>query len=320
VSRYVRDDLSSSLEEAIMDLGLGFGPSLIASLLYGPSGILLNEGERKFEIPISDEARDILIERSKIIKKIYGHIIPRSISNIFPTIGGREISYAKAPIFKIRNPEIIRSIFRDNYNNELPSDDEKDGILHELLSQDPINVSNTRVYSYYPKGNKYILERRFKSEDEIKRKLLSLYGTLSDDEREVYPEFLLRISSDDFKFWGNYGEYLEEFGDGILRTQIGDYFGMRIIDLDTERGKKNLERLGSCGLGINLRGFKIVPERFNDHRKRLDEGKPGGFHYTILSSDFPNFPIEFQYLDFVSAIRDRFGSKKHSLYSQRGKQ
>lgn len=193
--------------------------------------------------------------------------------------------------------------------------------IRELFSNDTMNINNAYVRFYYDKGNNFLYSMRTKQNPNSQKKYKKLYDALDIDKKNLFPSFLSRVSHDPIFFWENENniKYHEIYGQEICDLMLGDYFGFKIIDLNNSRGKERLENLAKLGTNLGVRGFNLIKKRYDDHRKRLDENRPGGIHYTFTDKGLSNFPLEVQYLDLESMIRDMFGPKKHALYTHRGK-
>ncbi len=317
----VLEVLASEIDESIWEIGNGYGPSLIGLYLHGPSGIMVPDEEKKLIIPIDDYSINVLLEREKIIDEVYKKQISPKICSIVSSLTDGRGSFpdkCRMNAFKVRPFEDVRKILKDNFKWQFDLDSDTG---RELFSTDSMNITNNYVRIYHDKGNNYLYFMRQKQNSNSRSKYDLQYDKLKTDNQDIFPYFLERISKDEFYFWDeeHYKKYKEVYGEDIVRMMLGDYMGVKIVDLNQDRAKKRLEDLSKIGVEIKIPGFKVVPDRFDNHIDRLKENRPGGIHYTLVDKGLSNFPIEIQFLDFESMVRDMFGPNKHYLYTQRGK-
>ncbi|MCA9459631.1 MAG: hypothetical protein KC550_03720 [Nanoarchaeota archaeon] len=314
------DDYNLELDRDIYNQAGGYGPSLIGLHQYGPSGILVPKNERLIQIGYSETSKETIKNRIKVIDSSYKNVIipkiPGLISNLTDSKG--KISSERIRYFRIRPFDDIKKILRNSIDGSLDLDGDT---IRELFSNDTMNINNAYVRFYYDKGNNFLYSMRTKQNPNSQKKYKKLYDALDIDKKNLFPSFLSRVSHDPIFFWENENniKYHEIYGQEICDLMLGDYFGFKIIDLNNSRGKERLENLAKLGTNLGVRGFNLIKKRYDDHRKRLDENRPGGIHYTFTDKGLSNFPLEVQYLDLESMIRDMFGPKKHALYTHRGK-
>ena len=312
---------SDELNRDIYNQAGGYGPSLISLHSYGPSGILVPENERIYQINYDRRSIDIIKNRREIIDDIYLKAIRPKIPDLIAKLTDNKGKFYvdRFRYFRVRPFDDIRNILKNSIDSSLDLDGDT---IRELFSNDKMNVSNEYVRFYYDRGNKFLYSMRVKQSPKSKEKYKINYEKLSPDEKELFPNFLSRVSHDPLYFWenNNHKKYLEIFGKNICDLMLGDYFGFKVVDLNNSRGKERLEQLGRISFDFSVRGFNTIEGRYDDHRNRLlSDKKPGGIHYTFTDKGLSNFPIEVQYLDLESMIRDMFGPKKHALYTFRGK-
>lgn len=304
--------LTKRLDDAISNSGSAMGPALTNLILYGPM-----DGDL-----ISDNSRDILEFNTTLFEKIYnGSVLPK-IGNIFHMLTQDNSNFQKNRrklnrCFRKRSPDSIRKKIRDSYRGQFGLD----SVTAEgLFSENKIwNKYDEGLKYCFDKGSNFIISKRYKNVDEMRKKYCVRFDKLNDNEREKILEFVVDVAENNYASWNNHARYLNDYGKNSLEMMLGDIFGVKIVDLDQRRAETTMERLVEVGLRINFRNFSIVRDRFRDHRDRNKELRPGGIHYTLIDKALPNYPIEIQFRSIKDECFNLFGEKAHYLYGLKGK-
>lgn len=316
--------LEGRLNESISEMGVGFGPSLVNLLLYGPSGFDRDDGEKQIRLDIDPDNYDVLKRREESMTFDYNSIMHK-FSGVVSALTGGEGSFPKGKramsAFSNLPYEDIRKYLRENVDEEsleLLDEDTR----REVMQDDSMNVTNRNVgYLVDPSNGEYLYALRNKLVSSCWGKYDTLWQKLSEEEKEMFPQFLLRVSEDPFAYWEgeNYEKYREVFGDKVNDFMLRDVIALRITDTDIERAEETKEYIASKGDKVDLPGFENLTGLMKDHRGRACEGRPAGIHLALRDKSLVNFPMELQVMSGLDNIRDIAGPHKHCLYTQRGK-
>ncbi|NQZ84955.1 MAG: hypothetical protein HRU03_04510 [Nanoarchaeales archaeon] len=304
--------LFRKLNSAIEQTGFDFGPSAVNLFLNSPLGTE----------HISSENLKILETRESINQDIYSRIIFQKIRLIVQSLSSSKVSISKKSLLsnklKVISFEEVRDIIRNSYKNQF----ELDGITKAaLFSSEKLKVND---YVKFTKVNNLLIGSRMKLLSNSKEKLKTVYEENELSKIRVL-EFMLELANNPLEFWPGFTAYKSIYSNpnttkgDYTDLMLGDSFGVKIIDLVETRSEDSLDSLESSFPHTKIPGFKIVAQRFDDHRKRESLFKPGGLHYTLTDMGFTNFPVEVQVQGIKSFIFDKFGKYSHDLYSYRGK-
>ncbi len=318
-----RLELSDILNEAVSEMGTGFGPSLIGMYLFGPFGIKHSEKDKLLDLHFSKNSIKNLKERSELIEEIYSRTILPKTQNLVDILTGGIASFPDSFVkfennFKVEPFENIRKIIKENYELQFGIDDIT---AESLSSNEEMRYKNDYVKFYFDKKHNFLFKFRFKKKKNAIDKYSIRYRALSKSDKNKFGDFIAEVSIDTNEFWKNetLEKYYKLYGKDLVNTMLADYCGFSIIDLNQKRAEKRMSILEKKASIYNYSGFNIVNRRFDDHRKRVDTQRPGGLHLTFVDKGQPNFPIEVQYMGIKSLMYDMFGPNKHSLYTLRGK-
>lgn len=304
--------LFRKLNSAIEQKGFDLGPSAVNLILNGPLGTK----------HISQYNLDILTSRDSINNDIYSNIIFQKTRLIVQSLSSSKISLPNKCLstdkFKVIPFEQVREIIKTSYKNQFKLDSTTKTALY---SSEKLKENN---YIKFIKVNNLLIGSRMKLLLNSKEKLKTVY-----EENELSKigvlEFMLELANNPLEFWPGFTAYKSIYSNpnttkgDYTDLMLGDSFGVKIIDLVETRSEDSLDSLESSFPHTKIPGFKIVAQRFDDHRKRESLFKPGGLHYTLTDMGFTNFPVEVQVQGIKSFIFDKFGKYSHDLYSYRGK-
>lgn len=313
--------LENRLNLAIEEMGLGYGPSLVNLLLYGPFGVRRNEDQKYLSLDISSENEYLLKKREENIKNSYNTMI-HNLDNVVSTLTGGEGNFPKGDrirSFRIRPYEEIRNLLRDNIKGQFALNKET---RKELFSKDSMNVENNSVRFYHDKGNGgFLYALRTKSDESCWNKYNIIWEKFSNEERDRFLHFLVDVAEDEFFFWENrnFANYRREYGCRVTDMMLKDIVAFRITDLDYERGEDRKKWILSKGDVINMRGFEVIKGLVKDHSDRSKYDRPAGVHLTLRDKGLMNFPMEVQSFSIRDHIYDLTGPNKHGLYTTKGK-
>lgn len=304
----------TKLNRAIEDHGYIFGPSQLALILYGPidrkkirqtSILMLKEREIEIELNYTNN----------ILPKIHQIVSPLTNSRAtFPKKKDLESKLIIMPFEEVR--EEARHFFRE-YNDIKMDVETKNNFFSNRKMKE-----NEFVYFGFDFKQGFIFSNRIKQDQSTVKKISDKYSLLSKEDKTKLGDFILEVCNFSIDYWKEEIQELmhQEFSDKLNKMMINDYHGLKIVEFNQKRSELNLERLAKEGPNISIKGFRGVPQRFDDHRKDKINKLPGGIHFTFVDSGHINYPIEVQYLDSESFILDVFGPNCHYLYTLRGKE
>lgn len=309
----ISDKDSKRLNDAIHDLGYIYNPSLT---------YLLSLDILPFHI--DDESKKILKHNLDTTYINYDRMIFPRLENILEVLVSDNIN---VKTLRVEPFDRIRTRLRDAYFHpineslDLETDTSNLTTLDGLTSKAPMANENRYVQFSYDKGHKYIIALRRKDPEKLQQKLKSKVKEINlEGSGDYLSKFILEVCESPNAYWEPETnlDYSRRYCESINNILVGDIVGAKIIDLNYSRAQKRMEELASHGPNLFINGFKNIPQRFNDHRERVKDYKPGGVHYTFTDVAL-NFPLEVQYLDLLSQIYDMFGPNAHPLYTLRGK-
>jgi len=160
---------------------------------------------------------------------------------------------------------------------------------------------------------------RYKDLDEIVAKYAVIASNFSELERRNFLNVIVNVSERDSGAWNNYGNYRRMYGGNSMEMLLGDFFGVKIVDMNQRRAEKNMERLTEIDPASGFDNFSSTKERFRDHRQRVADLRPGGVHYVLTDREFPNYPIEVMFRGIKDELLNLYGKHRHDVYSKNGK-
>lgn len=304
----------TQLNRTIEDHGYIFGPSQIALILYGPidkkrirQGSLAMLKERENEI----EAH----YRNHVFKKLHQIVSPLSNNQAnFPN--DKKSLEEKMQVISFEDVrDEVKHFYREFKDLELD-----DVTKNNLFSTRKLKQNKYVEFGFDFKQG-FLFAMRIKKTHNASNKFKIIYDGLNEKEKAQFGNFVLEGCKFSQDYWHKDCQemmYLE-FSKELNKLLINDYLGFKIVEFNENRASNNLERIARIGPSIEVKGFIGIPERFNDHRIRTQEDRPGGVHFTFVDSGHTNYPIEVQYLDSQSFIFDMFGPHCHDLYASRDK-
>ena len=318
-------NISRELEELTLLYGSSFGPSLVASLLYGPSGALREKTLDNIErLCLGAEAIKVLAERERMIYEyIYPGLRP-SLSFVVSVLSGSKANFPKPEkldnVLKLRSYAEIRQVLKNKVGKKLDLDPQTAANLASPLDF----IKNTNMYSCVDSGSNFLyLIKDGKLCTSVMKKFEIEWNKLNIIQRSKLNSRLLRVAREYWNFWekDSYDKYKRKYGSKVLQaTHFGDLFGMTIIDLNENRGNQRIEELVNLGSKLSFDGkFLVVEDRFEDKRPMRNRNIQGGVDYTLVPRREPNFPIEVRYWTLSDAILNFSGPENWPKYSSTGK-
>ena len=331
-------DLVDRLNNAISEINIGVGPSQTNLILHGPIDRNL----------ISKENLDILKSNEKLFKDNYNNFIFPKIREIVRVITQDNSDFPKTKkeldnVFKYRTPEEVRKKIRNSYKGQF----ELDSITDEHLFSDEkiTHRSNKGKRFYFDENSEYIFSKRYKFREKIIKKLGIKFGKmvraknkhLFEKKQSRFKKLyritkgMIRAGKDDvldfavnavennYNWWNNYSEYAKIYSEEELDMMLGDLFSIKITDLNQKRAEKNMDRIVRNYKKADFHNFSLVEKRFDDHRWRNKEGRPGGIHCTLVDKMWITYPIEIHYLGIKDECANLFGEHADYLYELNGK-
>lgn len=314
----MKKDLVVRLNKAIEEQGSGFGPALVRLLRFGPA-----------RGAIYDENAALLADFDGSMEHTYQtKIIPKA-ANIVKVLTRNEAYFPakKDDVEKelvVMPLDEIRGIVSRAYDS-LPQTTKKQ--IH--LSSETLNSmrskrkmkENVYLKFFYDRKHDFLISQRNKQDNNSTMKFASIEDMLSEKDKERFPEFIVFLAEESRLFWDPdmRKDVLNNFGPGLDRMMLGDYSGLKVLDLDQKRASARMSELAKLNAKIELPGFIVIKDRYDDHRNRIKLERPGGLQYTVVDQGLNNFPLEIQYLDLHSIILDMFGPHAHDLYTLQGK-
>ncbi len=298
----------SELNKAVYRRGETFGPSLLHILLYSP-----------LEKWITEKNKEKLRATEVAIDSLYEKLVLPLIPNLILGITGNSKVFPKDMrsldhILKGRKMEARRNKLRDSYEKyKFPIDETT---LNALYSEEPINGDSKEVKYSFRKNSDRMFSLRFKSKQSIKEKLEIKF---SGKKRSKILKLVHDVSKDPAYFWENYSSYEKKYGPDYVEIMLGDFFGLKYVDLNPKRFKTLLEKLLNKGSSIKFKDFDLIKSKLKDHNNRLAEFRPGGIHYTLVPKTLLNYPVELKVMGLKSEIFGAFGPHNHNRYEQNGK-
>ena len=168
----------------------------------------------------------------------------------------------------------------------------------------------------------HMLNTRYKDTEEIVPKYMTTYNRLNEVRRANFLNFLIDVAENDPHSWEKHDYYRRIHGVGSMNMLLGDFFGVKITDMNQERAEKNMKRLKKmhdAGISINFNGFSSINKRFRDNRWRVPLLRPGGIHHTLIDSEFPNYPVEVMFRGIKDETLNLYGPHRHDIYTANGK-
>ncbi len=317
-SRVADTNYSKELNNSIKKYGTGFGPTL--------TNLILNLEYNRDRI--NKESYKILLNRNEVIDLSYNKSIKRKLYDIFKVLISKEVRLSKNKdkilnSLSLKSFENIRSIINSYYN--------KTNINNFNLSKETIQALNSKMklpkndYIKFGLVNDYLISYRKKKDISIRNKINLIYNKYINENQNKpksknknLENFILDLVSKGDSYWEDFSLYEECYGD-LNKLMLGDIYGLKIIDLNQERAEERMNELVNSKYNTKISGFKVINERFDDHRCRLDSKRPGGIHYTLVDLGEINFPLEVQFQGIRSFIYDRYGPNSHNLYTFKNK-
>lgn len=301
------------INHGIEHMGSGFGPGLVNLFLYGPF-------DNSF---IRYDNLEILKMKEFTNQDIYSRLILPKIQSIVTSLTHSSIKRPKNKQKLLSKLEISPfETIRTKINSEYSGKFNLDEITKTALSSKESLKEND--YIKFAFLNDLMLSTRIKKIENSQQKYKIIFEENQLSHNGLL-DFLSVIANDPIEFWQNFKVYKEMYSkpdtniEDYTEIMLGDDFGLRIVDLNQKRSDESLENLVGNFSNIQIPGFKIVSDRFDDHRERVKSHRPGGLHYTIIDAVYTNFPIEVQVQSLKSFIYDKFGPNAHEIYNYRGK-
>lgn len=318
------NELEKKLNENVSERIDGLGPSIVALLLYSPNETGLSE-------KLTAENKEILENRFLEIEDTYQKKLLPKFSNLISSFISSSLGFPTTrkeinEYFSRRSLDEIKSKLWDTWLNQYPLDE----VTSNALSGDvcrQIDFDNEPFFYFNGKSG-YIFSYRFKNGEKLKGKLKRKFEKLKQEEdkseieaKNKLLEFAIEVTDDPYDFWSLYDVYEGKYGENITEMMLADFLGFKMINLDQKDGEKVMceikDRYNKNHLGVH--GFDLVTERFDDHRWRAEEDRPGGLHFTVQDMGLLNYPVEVQYLTHRDFVMDLFGPNSHLRYENQGK-
>ena len=305
-------NLVRRLNNAICKQGAVMGPSLTSLILYGSTGGKI----------LNKENLSILEYNAEMFEDTYRNFIFPKYKGIVRTITKRNSDFPanKKELYSHfikRSPESIRKKLRDSYNGQFELDKTT---AEALFSENKIcNVNYETLKFFFNRDSEDIFSMRYKTPEKIRKKLHINFEKLARDEKNNFLNFVVEVAENDYASWINYDKYSKKYSKEVLDMILGDLAGIKIVDLNQERAEKTMERLHKNRKKIDFYNFFTIDKRFDDHRKKNKENRPGGIHCILVDKALPNYPLEVQFRSIKDEFFNLFGKHAHYLYSLRGK-
>lgn len=308
-----KNNLRERLNRIIDDSGSEMGPALNNLILLGPIKKTL----------ISDSNIRKLEKRNKTFEDFYYRNIFPKIGIMFEGFAGGSYGIPKdknglSCSFEYRNPEEIRERFKISYGIQQ--------FRLDKFTKHGLFGDNVKLYRHgdneihcFNDNSGHILSSRYKSQHEIESKYETIYSKLSGLEKRKFLGFVVDIAENNFDSWSNYSYYKEKYDENSMEMLLGDIFGVKIVDLNQERARQKMKKLARNKGEISFGSFSSVKERFKDHRWRTPQLRPGGIHYTMIDSEFENYPVEIMFRGIRDEAYNLYGPNRHDKYCENGK-
>ncbi len=301
-------NLVRRLNNAISKSGTSMGPSSTNLILYGPI-------DKKL---ISKENLSILEYNTEVFEDTYrNHIFPK-YKGIVRTMTKRNSDFPNNKkelynYFMKRSPESIRRKLRNSYDGQFGLDK---ATAQAVFSEKKIyNENYENLKFFFNRGSEDMFSMRYKTSEKIKKKLHTNFEKMTRDEKNNLLNFVVDIAENDYTFWKNYDKYNKKYSKEVLDMMIGDLAGIKIVDLNQKRAERTMERLHKDRKKTDFYNFFTVDKRFDDHRKRNKDNRPGGIHYILIDKALSNYPLEVQFRSIQDEFFNLFGKHAHYLYS-----
>jgi len=268
---------------------------------------------------IAEGNKEKLRATEKAIDGLYENLVLPIIPNLILGITGNSKIFPKnlnglENILDGKKKEARRKKLRVSYERfKFPIDETT---LNALYSEEPIKTESREVKYSFRKNSDRMFSLRFKSKQSIKEKLDIKF---SGKRISKILKFVYEVSKDPAYFWENYDSYEKKYGRDYTEIMLGDFFGLKYVDLNPKRFEILLGKLLNKGSNIKFKEFNLIKSKLKDHNNRLAESRPGGIHYTLVPKTLLNYPVELKVMGLKSEIFGFFGPHNHNQYEHNGK-
>jgi len=302
------DYLLGQLNDSLAKVGTGANPSLTNLVLHGPINKELIKSENLENLRYAEKSFPATYEK-QVLPKLDG--IFRSITRDDYS----SICRGRLPRFQKRSGTSLRNKLRDSYRGDFVLDEVTSSAL---FNRDEFHGSYTKDAKFWFNTNSdYIINFRHKKGSSKKDKLMNKFDTIGEGARDRVLSLAVDVARDNYNIWNNYGSLLKKHGKETCDILLKDYFGIKIVDCNMGRFSENGVLIANAGENLAFYNFNTVENE--DHRKRNEDNRPGGFHITLSDKSLQGFAIEVQYRSLQDEIFNMLGENASFRYENEGK-